>query len=293
MSIKDFNNKVVSCTNCGGYGHIHKNCNHPTTSYGIICFRFMNNRIEYCMVQRKDSLSYIEFLRGKYSLNQKQYIVKLIENMTIKERKLLLESDFDTLWKNLWQGDRNRNYQKEYSEAKYKFEILKAGYIIKNDKEVTFFSLNNVVQNTESILLEPEWGFPKGRRNINEDDFTCALREFKEETSLLPKNLYIVKHQPYEEVFSGSNNIRYRHIYYLAYLFNKNSYNQNKFYSKEIQDIQWFDYDDAQAKIRDHNIERKELFKRVNNNVIRMFCPYGKFNLKYNPQYLLYTNQII
>jgi 8-oxo-dGTP pyrophosphatase MutT (NUDIX family) len=30
--------------------------------------------------------------------------------------------------------------------------------------------------------MEPEWGFPKGRRNYNEKDIDCALREFSEET---------------------------------------------------------------------------------------------------------------
>jgi 8-oxo-dGTP pyrophosphatase MutT (NUDIX family) len=29
---------------------------------------------------------------------------------------------------------------------------------------------------------EPEWGFPKGRRDTQESDWVCALREFKEET---------------------------------------------------------------------------------------------------------------
>lgn len=265
---------TVCCANCGGYGHIHKNCNHPITSYGIICFRVLNNQIQYLMIQRKDSLSYIEFLRGKYALNQKQYIMRLFENMTNEERYALLHVDFTTLWKELWQADRNKNFQKEYQEAKYKFEVLKAGYIIKSTDSVLFFDIKYIINNTTSTLYEPEWGFPKGRRNINEDDFSCALREFKEETNLSLKNVYMIKQQPYEEVFTGTNNVRYRHVYYIAYYCNNRHYVYvnpcNKYQCREIQDIKWFSYDEAQGKIRNYNIERKELFKRVNNNILKM-----------------------
>lgn len=269
----------VYCANCGGVGHIHKNCNHPITSYGIICFHIVNGIIRFIMVQRKDSLSYIEFLRGKYALNQKQYILKLFENMTISEREAIKNEDFSILWKKLWQIDRSKNFVKEYNDAKSKFEILKKGYNMKMNQQnspLIYFNIDYILLNTKSVLGEPEWGFPKGRRNINENDFSCALREFYEETNIPSKYIHMLKHPPYEEVFTGSNNIRYRHIYYLAYYnCNDTSYlfvnPLNKLQSREIKDIKSFEYIQAQTKIRNHNIERKELLKRVNNNIIKMF----------------------
>jgi 8-oxo-dGTP pyrophosphatase MutT (NUDIX family) len=30
----------------------------------------------------------------------------------------------------------------------------------------------------------PEWGFPKGKKNRNENDRECAIREFREETNI-------------------------------------------------------------------------------------------------------------
>ena len=51
------------------------------------------------MVQRKDTLGFIEFLRGKYRENDIKYIKKLIEMMTICEIEKLKKYTFDELWK--------------------------------------------------------------------------------------------------------------------------------------------------------------------------------------------------
>ena len=59
---------------------------------------------------------------------------------------------------------------------------------------------------------EPEWGFPKGRRNYKEKDLECALREFEEETGIQKSSLTIIKNlNPFEEIFTGSNLKSYKH----------------------------------------------------------------------------------
>jgi 8-oxo-dGTP pyrophosphatase MutT (NUDIX family) len=267
----------IYCANCGGVGHIYKNCNHPITSYGVICCRVYREKEtsmpipQYLMVQRKDSLSYVEFIRGKYSIEKRSYIMKLVSNMTDAERNALRTESFDVLWRDLWQADECKAYQREYAEAKNKFELIRRGYIISNDSSQVYFNIDHIINNTVSCLEEAEWGFPKGRRNINEHDFACAVREFKEETGIHPKSIRVLRNQkPFEEVFSGSNKIRYKHIYYLAISFTNNSichnnlFNpNNKVQSREIKDVKWFTYDQAQLKIRCYNVERKELFRRV------------------------------
>ena len=107
------------CNNCGNYGHVYKNCRHPILSYGIILFNKEEdtNLYRIILVERKDSLSYIEFIRGKYKnpLNH-DYIQLLISRMTKEEKKKLLLNDFDTLWKELWihVDSVNQRIQKEY-----------------------------------------------------------------------------------------------------------------------------------------------------------------------------------
>jgi len=271
----------VQCANCGGIGHVYRVCNHPVTSFGIICFRLCYNTIihrwipQYLMVQRKDSLSYVEFIRGKYNADQKAYLMKLFSNMTDTERTNLATLDFDTLWKNLWQSETCKSYVRDYLEAKGKFQMLKEGYIMKNaQNEIYYFDINYIVSNTEFTICEPEWGFPKGRRNINECDFGCAVREFKEETGISPRHISVIGHiKPLEEIFSGTNKVRYKHVYYVAACFKPGLplYNpNNKVQNREIKAVQWFDYADAQAKISDYNVERKELFKRADQSVQKL-----------------------
>ena len=66
---------------------------------------------------------------------------------------------------------------------------------------------------------EPEWGFPKGRKNSKEEAVRCAMREFVEETGLSLKTSTSKYDQKpihvFHEVFMGSNFRIYQHQYYL------------------------------------------------------------------------------
>ena len=283
------NCNIVYCANCGGIGHIYKQCNHPITSFGVICFRLVFNhkskRImpQYLMVQRRDSLSYVEYIRGKYNYENRAYILKLFENMTVDERERIRTQEFEQLWKSLWQINDASSYQREYNDSKVKFNMLKSGYIMKNSSGSVFFNLEYVLDNTTSTLDQTEWGFPKGRRNINEDDFSCAFREFSEETGIGLDQVHVFDHiKPFEEVFSGSNHIRYKHIYYMAISLTSSATvrvnPKNRVQCKEVKDVKWFWHEDAQKLIRDCNVERKELFRRVNQVIEKNISMINKRN---------------
>jgi len=272
---------MIMCANCGGYGHLYKSCNHPVISYGVICYQLCFDDTtktfipKFLMVQRKDSLSYVEFIRGKYCLKNRSYIMRLFSNMTNDERSRILDNNFDTLWKNMWckssEEETNKNFTKEYSESSEKFEMLKKGYLLQTEeKEIIQFSLEYIINNTESEYHETEWGFPKGRRNINEDDISCALREFKEESGIHLRNIRIAHDiKPLEEVFSGSNKIRYKHVYYVARYAVDPSDEANKYHCKEIKDVKWFSFNEMIDKIRPYNVERRELAKRVYSVIMK------------------------
>ena len=57
-------------------------------SYGIILYDNSNkNDIKIVLIERKNSISYIEFLRGKYNINSDLYIQLLFNRMSINEKK--------------------------------------------------------------------------------------------------------------------------------------------------------------------------------------------------------------
>ena len=79
-----------SCRNCGVNGHLYKDCPHPIMSLGIICFKIENDEIKFLMIQRKDSLSFMEFIRGKYDTQDIIYIKQLVSSMTLTEKNMIL-----------------------------------------------------------------------------------------------------------------------------------------------------------------------------------------------------------
>ena len=50
-------------------------------------------------------------------------------------------------------------------------------------------SLDQIINECNIIYIEKDWGFPKGRRNLRESDYDCALREFEEETDIKETNI--------------------------------------------------------------------------------------------------------
>ena len=106
---KDFKN--VYCGNCGNLGHTYRKCKFPITSCGVILYRInpewlqqqqeqqqeqqhkeeltfdkeVIDKFQYLLIQRKDTLGYVEFMRGKYDELNKEYIITLLETMTLGE----------------------------------------------------------------------------------------------------------------------------------------------------------------------------------------------------------------
>ena len=83
------------CNNCGRQGHLYNQCKLPITSNGIIAFRQINQELQYLMIRRKDTLGFIDFMRGKYSVYNRFYIINMFNQMTIVERMRLNTLSFD------------------------------------------------------------------------------------------------------------------------------------------------------------------------------------------------------
>jgi|TARA_Y100000389_G_C17450962_1_gene514772 8-oxo-dGTP pyrophosphatase MutT (NUDIX family) len=253
--------RTQTCRNCGLNGHLYKDCIHPIMSFGIICYKIENNNIKYLMIQRKDSLSFMEFIRGKYETNNVDYISQLINNMTKEEKKLLEKKDFESIWNYAWSQPHTSNIKNtsEYMESKRKYLLL-----INNN------ILNELIDKSKNNRYEQEWGFPKGRRKLKESAIDCAIREFCEETRLNKKD-FDIKYEfgNFEEIFYGTNNILYKHVYYVAKINNDNiklelDYNCVE-QVREIRALVWYSFNEVLNKIKKKNVERIDLFKLTDN----------------------------
>ena len=252
-----------TCRNCGLNGHLYKDCPHPIMSFGIICYKIIDGKIKYVMIQRKDSLSFMEFVRGKYNAEDQNYLKQLIEYMTETEKHMIMNNSFDQIWNYTWCQSQHTNFKqtKEYLDSKAKFE-----HNINNNNLNTILAIKNVKSN----YTEQEWGFPKGRKKIKEYDIDCAVREFCEETQLYKDDISINTNIiPFQEIFFGTNNVLYKHVYYIAkiikddaeLLINKTCMEQ----IREVRALKWFTYSEVLSHIKTHNIERIKIFKKAHS----------------------------
>lgn len=275
------NTRNQYCTNCGLSGHIFRNCLSPVISYGIIAIRYLNDSyvslfsksntvnnpsdsLEFLLIQRKDSLAFVEFIRGKYNPYDEEYIGRLFRGMTKGEQDHILTKSFDELWNYVWgESSSIKSHKSDYENSEKKFLVIK-------DK------IADLIKNNESKWNEPEWGFPKGRRNPRETDLNCAIREFQEETGLLRQDFTVIQNtQPISETFFGSNQVHYCHKYYIA-VCNKSTEavmnTNNPHMVREIGGIKWCSLDEAIAKIRPDNVEKREILLKA-GKIMRNFYP--------------------
>ena len=294
------NCKKIYCCNCGKQGHIYKKCKEPITSFGVIAFKFaegfenaliklwksnkskdlentvvldaIEKNIQFLLIRRKDTLGYVEFVRGRYNINRLGMLRKTFDIMTISELIKIKENDFDYLWNDLWLIDkgfkRDSNlYAKEYDTSRKRFETLKKGIL---NADGVFISLDILLKNSGCKYTEQEWGLPKGRKNIKENYKQCAIREFEEETGVENYDYELINSPrklgkyPLEELFIGTNDLRYKHIYYIAQC--KSECNltldeDNISQVIEISDIRWFNYKEALNILRSYNIAKKNIIK--------------------------------
>ena len=182
--------------------------------------------------------------------------------MTNQEKEMILTKDFDDLWKSVWGDKPNIQFRGDEKISRSKFISLKLGITLNNHE----YNLKSLVEESVTDWNETEWGFPKGRRNFQEKDLYCAMREFEEETGYNKNELNIIQNIiPYEEIFTGSNYKSYKHKYYIAFMNNEcsNETIENR-KNYEVSKIGWYNYENACGIIRPYNLEKLHILEKVN-----------------------------
>ena len=247
------------CNNCGKHGHLFHHCKLPITSYGIILFRSSEQGLQFLMIRRKDSYGYIDFIRGKYTNQNVLQLQKMIDQMSDEEKLRIKNYEFGILWKMMWGENNYIQYRSEEAASSKKFEYLKNGIMINGE----MCSLTQLIDQSSTSWCETEWEFPKGRRNFQEKDLECAIREFEEETGISSESISIIDNLlPFEEIYIGSNLKSYKHKYYLAYM-NQPADVLSNFQKSEVSKLDWKTFDECINAIRPYNLEKKQLILNI------------------------------
>ena len=289
---------AMFCTNCGTSGHAYRQCTEPVSSYGVLVFRYVSRtsewpqNTEFCkdsrcstglgsvvpqvlLIQRKDTLGYMDIMRGRYKLTDLDYISRQLKGITHKEHDALLHGDFDTMWSALWNSDTDsmNKYSHNKLQSSQKLEALRKGVPNGSSGTVT---LEDLLRQDPVLYDSPEWGFPKGRRDNRESDSVCAFRELGEETGIHESELIRVTNiEPFIEQFYGSNDIHYRHTYFLALYAGQREigFDQlNSEMTREISNMTWKNIDEALLLLRPENLEKRGMLIQL-ATLLRNYSP--------------------
>ena len=252
-----------SCSNCNIPGHLKSACVKPRISCGVIAWRysFITKQIEYLMIQRRDSIAFIDLCRGNFQLNNKKYIVKLLRNCRLDELEKL-HACILHIADNTWIPHVSNKLRMLYDTPWFTYEV------------------NRIMIMKKMGRLPPSlgWGFPKGKRNFNESDLKCARREFEEETGYRFirgrwewTNTSSGKLMKIKEMFTGTNGLRYEYRFYVAEC--KDSFlpepyvdpnEKSQYY--EVRDVRWISQDDVLQYLE--RPSAKKYFINVHQHII-------------------------
>lgn len=257
--------KIKICKNCRGTNHTLQKCKLPMISYGIIPIRINpeTKMPEYLMICRKYSLSYLEIIRGNYSPSNIDYIIHMCRQMSLEERQKILDNlhQFYILYMEIGSETEIKTSDKTYQRAFFHFEQVAIPSLLNN-----WTSWKDHMEKAgDTLWPDPEWGFPKGRRDYHETEIECALREFEEETGMLKTDISIIQNiLPITEHFHGSDSRPYIHSYYLAMVPWKKSENYGVSDTDvEIKKVAWFRFEEAILHLRSHQHSRILLLQNI------------------------------
>ena len=255
---------LLICTTCGKWGHAGTHCKLPITSYGLIVYRHHpeTHVLQYLMICRKDGYGYIDYVRGLYSPYNVFQLQNIVDQMSLEEKHKIVHMSFYKMWHGLWVHHNNE------SEALKKAKRIRDGIFIQG-KIVT---LQQLIAHSPTQWTECEWEFPKGRRNYQEDELTCALREFEEETGIPSARLQVLSDmEPVEEIFVGSNHKAYKNKYFVAHCTDTSPLHQYFPSRSEVSQVCWKTLEECTTSIRSYHFEKKQVIAHVDQCIQGMF----------------------
>lgn len=268
---------MLLCLKCGSKKHpMHTTCGCPVTSFGLIVLsndkisgkmydptrefhcsgwhpskpiysvyksqsKLRNPDMTVLLVERKDTIAFINLIQGNYPVNKKDVIVEqCVADLTCEERFKILNFTWDELWAIV--GSKRKNKIACF----FKFKKLK---------------INEFFQRIPCMYTEADYTMPKGRLKPGETTIQCAVREFSEETGYDEQEIDVTYNYPFfVEDFVGTDDKRYRNVFYIASINEKAKIkftpSDNYLQRKEVRNVGWFSLLECMDLLRDNKKKR-------------------------------------
>lgn len=242
--------EYVECKSC--YSQLNADCK---------CRRVITDEDLYIVIQRKDSCSYNDILRGRYKDHNRDKLLEIyISEISCTEKKKLETMSFKELFDDLFLNHDCYFYKNDFQFCEKKWN---------KNREKIIQLLNEKVNHIPISEIE----FPKGKLNKGESPTNGAKREFFEECGLPSDILNLDENKYVDEIFIGTNGVTYNHRYFLADIQVDNLKEADiQFLEKqlyEVVNVGFFTKDTILSILRDYDIEKKKMFLqavRIFNN---------------------------
>ena len=214
-----------------------------STSYGIACFRVLDSKMQLLMIKKHCTYDFIEFSKGRYPQGDlrhnraiKKELCRKFSRMTIEEKLDIYSLDHHRIW---YRAHFNYTGTRQYGRSLNKFTDM----FIRHDNGIQLRRLLNKSTNVRQI-----WELPKGRKEKkDEEDISCAMREFSEETNI-SRAAYTILHEPAIKYSYVDGGVNYKNKLYMAIAnsnFEPKINLDDRAQVVELTDIKWADEAEA------------------------------------------------
>lgn len=267
----------TQCGNCGTIGHHQRACPSPRTSYGILLISsdgcplpkvgdpeslesrlqilsYCRQHLGFCLVSRRISLGLVEIVLGHYEPTDIAGLRDLFRQLYPSERPLIASANYRRLLSHFlnYRPAAELRHGQLYRRAEIKFNAL---------VQSRYHGLDYYLRTVDCQYHSPEWGIPKGRRSRpTESDLAVARREFEEETG--HRCYQVLETCPLIEEMTGTNGVKYRHVYYLA-LDGGVPPCQQRADPVEIGETVHCTYDQAMSLLRPYHQEKRQVLTQA------------------------------
>jgi len=241
-------------------------------SFGVALCR-MREQCEILMVKKRFTYHYFEFVYGKYRKRDDKNIIRLLDNMTYREKLAIANLDFSEMWSNIWLSS-PENYSPARlhsrppggftSDPKYHRKKAKFDAVFRRDGGKRIRRLIDASTNSEA-----NWEIPKGHRATGELDMDTAIREFGEETELSEGVNMLWCAKPIVTSHRSRGTI-YKTVYFLAEYTGKNTPDvrfRSPLQYTEVECIKWVSLPEIRFLRLNPTTHRRvcRLFKKISS----------------------------